>query len=137
MNNKKVSGFDKINDAHVNRMLISTVVSFALLLILLFVHQSQMRGLYLETRTATFVMSIIFLCIGAVLLCVAFFAKKGFIYEYAVVALVMAFCFYGIHGVRFLNAQKMKYATSILVGVYFAGSFIYHTYAPKYIRKKK
>lgn len=126
-----------LSEQHTNRLLVSTVISFALLLILLFVHKAQMRGLYLETRTATFVMSIIFAVIGVALILFAIWKKKNYIFEYAAVALVIAFCFYGIHGVRLLNAQHMKYGTGILVALYLIGSFIYHTYAPKFIAKKK
>ena len=125
-----------LSEQHTNRLLVSTVISFALLLILLFVHNSQMRGLYLETRTITFVMSIIFAIAGVALVVFAIWKKKNYIFEYAAVSLVVAFCFYGIHGVRFVNAQHMKYGTGILVALYLVGSFIYHTYAPKFVGKK-
>lgn len=125
-----------LSEQHTNRLLVSTVISFALLLILLFVHKAQMNGFYLETRAATFVMSVIFLVVGIALAAFAIWKKKNYIFEYAFVSLVVAFCFYGIHGVRFLNAQHMKYGTGVLVAVYLVGSFIYHTYAPKFIKKK-
>lgn len=134
---KKSADMNKIVEQHTNRMLVATVISFALLLVLLFVHKSQMRGLYVETRIATLVLSIIFAVVAVAILVYAILKKKNFLYEYVAVAFVMAFCFYGIHGVKFVNAKHMKYGTSILVAAYFVGSYIYHTYFPKLLARKK
>jgi hypothetical protein len=133
---KKANDMKMIMEQHTNRMLVATVISFVLLIVLLFVHKFQMRGLYIETRMATLVLSIVFAVLGIGILVYTILKKKNFLYEYVVVAFVMAFCFYGIHGVKFVNAKHMKYGTSILVAAYFIGSYIYHTYFPKFLARK-
>lgn len=125
----------KIQEAHTNRLLISTGISFLILIGLLLVNKAQNSGYYVETRNATLAVAIIF-AVAAVAVAVRFIIKKEkYLIEYLAFTAVMAFCFYCIHGVGFVNARMMKYVTGVLVALYFIGSYIYHTLAPKYLKK--
>lgn len=126
----------KLKEAHTNRLLVSVAISFALLIVLLMVHMAQLGWHYMEARAATFVISILFAA-GAVALTVAcVMTKKKYLSEYIGLSVVMAFCFYCVHGVSFVRADIMKYATGLLTVIYLVGTYIYHTLAPKMAERK-
>ncbi len=132
----KVTKTNKLKETHTNRLLVSAGVALALLVALMIVHKGQYSN-PLFTMNGTLVFSIL-LGLGAVALgIISYMKKKSFLYEYAGLLLVMAFCFYCVHGVAFVNAKLMKYITAAVIGGYFVLSFAYHTAAPYMIKKKK
>lgn len=129
--------FKKLKETHTNRLLVSVAISFGLLIVLLMVHMAQLGWHYMEARAATFVISILFAVGAVVLIAVCIKTKKRFLAEYIGLSVVMAFCFYCVHGVRFVRADIMKYATGLLTVVYLVGTYFYHTFAPKLAERKK
>lgn len=131
----KVTKTNKIKEMHTNRLLISAGVALSLIVALMIVHRGQYTNPLL-TMNSTLVFSIL-LGIGAVAVgVISYIKKKCFLAEYAGLLLVMAFCFYCVHGVGFVNAKLMKYVTAAVIGAYFVLSFAYHTAAPYFMKKK-
>jgi len=131
----KNSELVKITEKHTNRLLISTCISFVVLIALLLINKAQNSGFYIESRIAALTISIIFLAISVAVAVVCIVKKKLHLIEYIAFALVMSFCFYGVHGVGFVNAKIMKYITGIVDAAYLVGAYLYHTFAPKLLKK--
>jgi len=126
----------KITTAHTNRLLISTTVSLSLLLILMFINRGQSYSqTILQTQNAVMVLSVISIVAAVVMAVVAVVSKKKFLVEYIALAVVMAFCFFCIHGVSFVTIKLMKYITAAILVAYLVASFAYHTIVPKMLKK--
>ncbi len=126
----------KISASHTNRLLISTTVSLSLLLILMLINRGQSYSqTILQTQNAVMVLSVISIVAAVVMAIVAVAAKKKFLVEYIALAVVMAFCFFCIHGVSFVTIKLMKYITAAILVAYLVASFAYHTVVPKMLKK--
>ena len=126
----------KLSDTHTNRLLVSVGISFALMIVLIAVHMAQLNWRYMEASKATLVLSWVFGAGAVVIAAVCAIKKKLYLIEYAGLAVVMAFCFYCVHGVSFVRADLMKYGTGVLVVGYLVGTYLFHTFYPKYVAKK-
>lgn len=126
---------NKIKAAHTNRLLISTAVSLTLLIALLLINKGQSYSqTILGTQAAVMVLCIISAVAAVVLTVIAVMKKKTCLIEYIALAVVMAFCFYCLHGVGFVTIKLMKYITAILLVAYLVISFAYHTIAQKLVK---
>ena len=126
----------KITAAHTNRLLISTAVSLSLLLILMLINRGQSYSqTILQTQNAVMVLSVLSIAAAVVMSIVAVVSKKKFLVEYIALAVVMAFCFFCIHGVNFVTIKLMKYITAAILVAYLVASFAYHTIVPKMLKK--
>lgn len=122
----------KIREAHTNRLLISVTVSLLLLLILLLVHKGQgYSHTILQTQAAVLILAIASAVIGVVVAVIGAIKNKKHLFEYAAIAIVMALCFYCLHGVGFITIKLAKYITVTIVVAYLVISFIYHTVVSK------
>ena len=132
----KSNELKKINEVHTNRLLISVEAAFALLIAILMVHMAQLNWQYVEARAATFVISIVLAVTAVVLVVACAVTKKLYLIEYIALSVVMSFCFYCVHGVSFVRADIMKYATGLLAAAYLVATYVYHSVVPKMAAKK-
>ena len=138
----KKANMKKIEDMHTNRLLVSTAISFVLIVALMIIHKIWARGGYIEATNVKLALSIVALVSMVILLAVMFWKKKWYLAEFAGLSAVMAVLFYGMYGSGLfvklgLTSQKMEILTYWVVGIYLAGTIIFHSVAPKIIAKKK
>ena len=132
----------KIEDMHTNRLLVATAISFVLIVALIVIYKVWTNGSYIEARNIKLGASIAALVSTVILVAVMIWKKKWYLAEFAGLSAVMAVLFYGMYGTRFfvnlgLTSQIMEIGTYWVVGIYLAGTIIFHTVAPKIIAKKK
>ncbi len=122
----------KIREAHTNRLLTSATVSLSLMLILLFVHKGQgYAHTILQTQTAVLILAIASAVAGITIAVFGAVKNKKHLFEYAAISIVMALCFYCLHGVGFITIKLAKYITAAILVAYLVISFVYHTVAPR------
>ena len=124
-----------ITEKHTNILLISISVSFVVLLALLLINTMQNNGLYIQARNTSLAISIVCAAAAIGTAIVSVMKKNLFLIEYIAFAVVMALCFYCVHGVGFVNARIMKYVTGIAAAAYMVVTYFYHTFAPKFMKK--
>ena len=106
------------------------------MVILLLINRGQSYSqTILQTQNAVMVLSVISIVAAVVMAAIVVVTKKKFLLEYIALAVVMAFCFFCIHGVGFVTIKLMKYITAALLIVYLVASFAYHTIVPKMLKK--
>ncbi len=122
----------KIAELHTNRLLVSTSVALASLVALLLIHRGQSYShTIIPTQAIVMVLCVLSAASAVVLGFIAITRKKMYLMEYAVIALIMAFCLFCLHGVGFVTIKLMKYITAAILVAYLIIAFAYHTIVPR------
>lgn len=121
-----------IEEKHSNAMLISTVVSMALLTFIFFVYTRLFGqiGAILPLYNALLILSF------ASFVCAAVFAvfavkKSEFFVEYSLLCSVLTVCFFAMRGIPFIPAKHAAIVAIALIVLYWVLSFAYHSFWQK------
>lgn len=123
----------KIEDMHTNRLLMSITLSFLIIVVLMVIHRVWTAGNYMSAIKIKLAVSNISFAVMIVLLAVMIWKKKWYLVEYVCLFAVMSLLFYGMHGTKYVNAQKTEKFTYWAIGAYIVGTIVFHSVAPKII----
>ncbi|MDY5627238.1 MAG: hypothetical protein SPF92_06545 [Clostridia bacterium] len=127
-----------LEEKHSNAMLLSTVVSMALLTFIFFVYTRLFGqiGAVLPLYNTLLILSFASWVISAVF-AVLSLKKSEFFAEYSLLFSILTVCFFSMRGVPFISAKNAAIVTIALIVLYWVLSFAYHSFWQKFTLSKK
>lgn len=122
-----------LEEKHSNAMLISTIISMALLTFIFFVYTrlfGQVDAVLPLYNTLLVLSFASWIC--SAVLTVLTLKKSEFFAEYSLLLSVLAVCFFSMRGIPFISAKNAAIATIALIVLYWVLSFAYHSFFEKF-----